>query len=80
MQVEQIGRVFQLTKEYDRVDLVLTLVRAYFLLGVMASNVPEVTGRVPLFSLICRGPLGHEKSRYVVSACWHAELELMHQC
>ena len=56
VQVKQLGRLFDLTTELDRVELVLSLVHAYHLMVVMARSVPEVIGRLPLFGAITRGP------------------------
>ena len=74
VQVKQLGRLFDLTTELDRVELVLSLVHAFHLMVVMARSVPEVIGRLPLFGVITRGSRGREESRYIAIACWHAVL------
>ena len=76
VQVKQLGRLFDLSRELDRVELVLSLVRACYLMTVMARSVPEVIGRVPLYGRINRGPRGCEEYRYFAVACWHAVLML----
>ena len=74
--MKQLGRLLDLTRELDRLELVLSLVRAYYLMVVMARSVPEVIGRLTLFGTISRGSYGHEESRYVAIAYWHAVLVL----
>ncbi len=76
VQVKQLGRLFDLSQELDRLELVLSLVHAYYLMVVMARSVPEVIGRLPLYGMINRGSWGREESRYVAIACWHAVLVL----
>ena len=76
VQVKQLGRLFNLSQELDRLELVLCLVRAYYLMVVMARSVPEVIGRLPPYGTINRGSWGHVESRYVAIACWHAVLVL----
>ena len=74
--MKQLGRLLDLTTELDRLELVLSLVRAYYLMVVMARSVPEVIGRLPLYGTIHRGSYGHEESRYIAIAFWHAVLVL----
>ena len=74
--MKQLGRLLDLTTELDRLELVLSLVRAFYLMVVMARSVPEVIGRLPLFGTINRGSYGHEESMYVAIACWHTVLVL----
>ena len=40
MQVLGLGRIFNLSMQLDRIELTLSLVRAYFLMVVMARSVP----------------------------------------
>ena len=63
MQVEEVGRTLDLSKVLDRIALVLTLARAYFLLIVMARSAPLLSQRPTLYSMIERGPKGQEKDR-----------------
>ena len=63
MQVEEVGRVLDLNKVLERIVLMLTLARAYFLLIVMASSAPLLSRRPILYSIIERGPEGKEKDR-----------------
>lgn len=59
MQVEELGREIDLSMEVDRIDLVLSLVRAYFLMVVMAASVPRLSRRPMLYGRIPRGPVGN---------------------
>lgn len=64
MQVEEVGRTLDLTHEQDRIELVLTLARAYFLAVVMVKSAPRLDERPTLYSTILRGSVGREKDRY----------------
>lgn len=62
--VEEVGRTLDLTHEQDRIELVLTLARAYFLAVVMVKSAPRLDERPTLYSTILRGSVGREKDRY----------------
>ena len=61
MQVLGIGRLLNLRMQLDRIELMLSLVRAYFLMVVMARSVPELGERLTLYDEIARG---HGGCRY----------------
>ena len=61
MQVLGIGRLLNLSMQLDRIELTLSLVRAYFLMVVMARSVPELGERLTLYDEIARG---HGGRRY----------------
>ena len=58
MQVLGIGRLLNLSMQLDRIELTLSLVRAYFLMVVMARSVPELGERLTLYDEIARGQGG----------------------
>ena len=62
MQVLGIGRLLNLSLQLDRIKLTLSLVRAYFLIVVMARSVPELGKRLTLYDEIARGHGGRRSA------------------
>ena len=52
--VQAVGPTLDFCSIQDRVSLVLSLVQAYRLLAVMLTSVPQLPGRIPLYSEITR--------------------------
>lgn len=61
--VQPVGELLEFGSLQDRRSLLLSLVQAYRLLVVMSASVPQLPGRIPLYSEIVR-----ENSRYVLGA------------
>ena len=79
MQVLELGRLFNFSKQLDRIELTLSLARAFFLMIVMARSVPQLSRRPTLYSKIPRGPDGQNMSRYAaVSLLAHNTVSTVH--